>query len=155
MNKKRLAAEITAYPFFDKELIFNTVTHPRIWPSISDDFCSIESYAPSEAGLWIAIDCDGYAGCFWLHAENSTTYQIHTCLLPSMWGRSAEAANLAVRWVFENTPCKKIITLVPTNNPLALRLAKRCGFEIEGVVTKSIQKDGVLLDQTLLGISEK
>lgn len=141
------------YPFFDSDLIKKAVTHPKVWPSVSDDYCKVDEFKPMDDGIYLAVEMDDYAGCFWLHPENSTTWQIHTCLLPIAWGKSQEAANMATQWMFDNTPCRKIITFVPQGNILAFRLAKRCGFEVEGVVKKSILKSGVLVDQTLLGLS--
>lgn len=138
----------------DMGLVRAILSHPAIWPHIHDD--GVEEPGPVDAdGLyWLLID--GGAGVFLLHQHNTVTYEVHTCLLPEMWGDKAkEATYLCRRWMFEHTPCRKLITNVPAYNLLALRFAKRCGMTTEGVNRKSYLKNGELMDQHVLGLTKE
>lgn len=139
-------------PVQDLRLVTETIKHPRIWNWVSDDNSSKASFQANDAMLWLGAYDKEYMGCFGVHPENSVMWQIHTCLLPEAWGRSLEAAELVIQWMFNNTKCRKLITLVPVNNTLALRLAKKAGMTMEGKLTRSFLKNGVLLDQHILGI---
>lgn len=91
-------------------------------------------------------------GFFAISAINSICYEIHTVMHPKTWGRSLKYAKEVIVWIFENTPCKKLITFVPADNPQALSLAINSGMEKEGILKKSFLKNGVLLDQHILGV---
>ena len=89
-----------------------------------------------------------------LHPHNAICWEIHTCLLPNAWGeRGRRAARLLPEWIWQHTPCRRIITNVPDNNRLALRFALAAGMTEIGVNAASFLKNGKLRDQTLLGIS--
>ena len=139
------------------ELIQSIVTHEAIWPHVSDDACDKATYKPSMDGcMWLeVVDCD-CLGVYLIHRHNAVTYEIHTCLLPAAWGnKSKKAGKLVLDWIFQNTPCQKVITQVPEDNSLALRYAIRCGMVQEGVNRASFLKNGKLLDMTQLGITKK
>lgn len=145
----------------DQQLIASTLSHPRIFPRISDDGCRFarDLPMPDVDGPCIfigAFDQDEYLGLFMLHAHNLVLFEVHTCLLPSAWGDRALAAAVAcIRWTFDNTSCRRLITSVPDDNPLALRLAIRAGMEAYGRNPKSMQRAGLLRDLIMLGISKE
>ena len=144
-------------PTLDEAKIKTTVTHPAIWPHVSDDSCKVDDYTPHMNGvLWLEVVEDQSLGVYLVHPHNSVTYEIHTCLLPIAWGSKArQAGKLVLDWMFANTPCQKVITQVPQTNALALRYAKRCGMVVEGNNRQSFLKNGQLLDMTQLGITKK
>ncbi len=143
----------------DLNVIAETITHPRIYPLVSDDFSpSRESFIPSDhpslyyLGAW---DQQEYLGLWMLAPANSICWEVHTCLLPHAWGRRAVEATIgAIEHVWTETQCSRIITSVPAFNSLALRLAERAGMTRYGVNPKSFLKNGSLIDQILLGISK-
>lgn len=139
------------------EIVRSILSHPAIWPHIHDDLSNECNPLDAEGLFWLLIeDEEGPAGVFLLHAHNGVCYEVHTCLLPRTWGAKArEATQLCRSWMFENTPCQKLITNVPEYNLLALRFAKRCGMTPEGVNRKSYLKNGVLMDQTVLGLTKE
>lgn len=140
----------------DMPLVRGILSHPAIWPYIHDDGVTEPNPIDHEELYWLLVDDGAPAGVFLLHPHNTVTYEIHTCLLPRTWGgQSREAAQLVLRWMFENTGCRKVITNVPADNPLALRFARRAGLKDEGVNRKSFLKNGVLLDQLVLGIMKE
>jgi RimJ/RimL family protein N-acetyltransferase len=106
--------------------------------------------------IWLEVVGDEGLGMYLIHPHNCVTYEIHTCLLPTAWGDKAkQAAKLVLNWIFQNTPCMKVITHVPETNALALRYAKRAGMVVEGNNRKSFLKNGQLLDQIQLGITKE
>jgi len=142
----------------DMQFVKEVMTHPRIWKWISDDGCSVETFDPvdSDKLYWLTPVGESRMGVFFVHPHNTVTYEIHTAILPEYWGNGSDLAAIEVlKWIFSNTPCQKLITHVPQNNPFALRFAKFAGLQIEGINRKSFMKNGQLLDQYLLGISKE
>lgn len=143
----------------DYALVKKIATHPRVFPFISDDFSpSTEAYQPLEGeGIWYVLvkDGDELLGMWAFAMENGVCWKVHTCLLPNAWGaRAKQAAREMAEWVWANTICQRIITDVPEENRLALKLAKEAGMIEFGRNPKSYMKDGILHDQILLGISK-
>lgn len=143
----------------ERALIAETMAHPRVYPWISDDGCpgpECVADSISDSGLYLGAFSDEYLGLFVLHAHNAILYEVHTCLLPKTWGsRAAWAAQALIAWVFERTPCLRLITHVPSDNPLALRFAQRAGMVLYGTNPRSILRGGVLRDQAMLGINKE
>jgi len=147
----------------DYELIRRILTHPRIYPFISDDGSPpADQYQPVEhEAMWYVIVRDTHEsgvpdllGCWVFAPENSICWEVHTALLPCAWGERGQiAASMLPAWVWSNTPCRRIITNVPSNNRLALHFAMRAGMTIYGTNERSFLKNGQLLDQICLGIS--
>jgi RimJ/RimL family protein N-acetyltransferase len=140
----------------DMDAVRQILAHPSVWPHIHDDGATKPAPIDVDGVYWLMVDDGDIGGVFLLHPHNFVTYEVHTCLLPRIWGTgSMTAGKLALEWIFENTRCQKVITHVPANNPLALRFARRNGLKDEGVNRKSFMKGGVLLDQHVLGITKQ
>lgn len=95
-------------------------------------------------------------GVFVLFARSSILWEVHTGILPEH--RSAHggaAARALIAFLFSQTECRKLVTLVPEFNRPALLYALRAGLRKEGVLTASFLKGGVLHDQTLLSINKE
>lgn len=140
----------------DMGIVRSILSHPAIWPHIHDDGATECEPADHDGFLWMLVADEEPAGVFLLHAHNTATYEVHTCLLPRIWGPQAlEAAHMCRAWMFEKTDCQKLITNVPAYNLTALRFARRCGFKPEGVNRASFLRDGALLDQHVLGLTKE
>ena len=63
------------------------------------------------------------------------------------------AAQALPDWIFTHTPCRRIVTNIPTTNRLALHFALRAGMRLYGSNSASYLKNGELLDQICLGLS--
>lgn len=148
---------MTFEPTNDMQLVKQIVTHPKLWPYLSDDFSpDPESFEPIQApGIIYLLVRDGEAvlGCFVLHPHSAIVWEVHTCLLPAAWGRSEEATRGGTEWIWANLNCVRLITNVPVSNPLALRLAKRSGMEEYGRNPHSFMKHGKTETMVLLGIT--
>jgi len=150
---------------FDYPLIRHIMTHPKIYPHITDDYSPpISEYHPIQNEyMWYVIVHDIYVvdvgpeeilGLWVLHPHNTICWEIHTCLLPNAWGpRGQVAARLLPEWIWQNTTCRRIITAVPTTNRLALHFAFKAGMKAYGVNEASYFKNDRLCDQVVLGIS--
>lgn len=146
----------------DYDLIRRILTHPRIWPYISDDGSPpVEQYQPVQhSAVWYVIvrdvrdDGEDLLGLWVFTPENYVCWEVHTALLPAAWGPKGQlAARMLPAWIWENTHCRRIVTNVPSTNRLALHFAYKAGMKIFGVNRSSFMKNGVLCDQICLGIS--
>lgn len=140
----------------DMEIVRSIMADPAIFPHIHDD--SVTECAPvdHEGFSWMLVSDDAPAGVFLVHALNSICYQMHTCLLPRIWGRgAANAAQMLLAWAFNETACQKMTTAVPAYNRAALRFARAGGMTQEGINRASFLRNGALIDQIMLGITKK
>lgn len=142
----------------DMALVERLVRHPAVWPHLLDD-STPQDWAPADndAVYWMLVSVGGEpCGVFLVHPLNSHCFEMHTCLLPVMWGqRAARAAQLLLEWAFTKTPCRKMVTHVPVYNRIALRFALAGGMQQEGVNRKSFARNGEMIDQIALGITKE
>lgn len=143
----------------DYSLLTSIARHPAIFGRMSDDF----SPAPGDYNvpdgehlIYLLAKVDGIPLGFWVFVpQNHVCYEVHTVTTPAMWGKRAiEAAKLAERWIWTNTPCLRIFTNIPEYNRLALRFAKAVGMTEFGTNMNSYMKNGQLVSQVMLGMSK-
>jgi RimJ/RimL family protein N-acetyltransferase len=140
-------------PTRDEAFIRECITHPRIWPSVSCDGVGKDQIGLAEHLIYLCPEDDiGRLGVFVLEPHNPRWLEVHTALLPNAWGpRAAEGARAAIEYV-RAAGIRKLTTLVPDGNFLALRFAKKAGFREEGRISKSYPHEGKMMDQVLLGM---
>lgn len=142
----------------DYPLIAKIINHPLIRKMSDDDFCIGDIPIKKYDGVsWILVkDSENPVGVFALISRGSVCYEVHTCLLPKVWGSISEDIGMKlISFVFTNTVCQKIITSVPESNRLALRYAKAMSLKEEGINRKSFLLNGVLEDMIMLGITKE
>lgn len=142
----------------DLDLVRSIITHPKIYPHVSDDFSpGPEDYTPVDAtGVWyvIARDQGELLGLWMVVWHSQILAEIHTCLLPCAWGQRAKtAAQEALGWLFASSGVERVITQVPESNKLAHRFARAAGMSAFGLNPKSFRKQGKLIDVILMGRS--
>jgi hypothetical protein len=142
----------------DMVLVREVMTHPRVWPFITDDGCPpVNEFQPVEhPGIWyvLCLDDEELLGLWMFVPATSVCFEVHTCLLPGHgYRRSREAAKQAAAWIWANTQCQRIFTNVPMCNVIAMRFAEAAGMVEFGVNARSFLKGGILQDQALLGLS--
>lgn len=141
----------------DMELVQSVMRHPKIYPHLTDDGCPpAEEFQPMDhPAIWyvLVFDADELLGLWMFVPENAVCWCVHTCLLPVAWGRAREAAVQMAVWIWTNTPCRRLVTMVPVRNRLALKLAEAAGMQRYGLNKNSFLKHGKLQDQILLGLS--
>ena len=160
MSDQLTTQEPAASGFFiartrDMALVKSILSHPKILPHIGED--GADPGPLDHDGLhWLLVSDPEPAGVFLLHARTSVCMEMHTCLLPRIWGKGAnQAAQLLLARVFGAMGVKKLVTSVPVTNRAALRFAKAHGLQVEGTNRASYLKHGQLVDQIELGITLK
>jgi RimJ/RimL family protein N-acetyltransferase len=154
-----MAQGMTFERTYDWELIKKIVTHPKVWPHISDDFTPKPegwSTPQSPAIIYMLIkDSSDIIGLMIFHPENAVCLETHICMLPIAYGeRTREAVRGALQWIWDNTNCRRVVGRIPVYNTLAIACAIATGFSKFGLNPKSYMKDGILHDIVELGISK-
>lgn len=144
----------------DMELVRAIITHPQVYPWVIDDGSPrAEDFEPAASVgsgvIYVLVEIENARGVFAFFQQNSVTTEAHTCVLPSMWGKTHLAARAAIAWIFANTKFQRIITSVPADNPLAARLSIKAGMKLYGRNPGSFLRNGQLLDIDLYGISKE
>jgi hypothetical protein len=141
----------------DSALIQSTLTHPLVYPRITDDGSpAVDKFQVvfGNYGYLGAWDAETFLGLWMCVRVNAATIEVHTCLLPLAAGpKGLQAANACAAWIWANTDFDRIVTNVPEFNRLALRFAERAGMVQYGENVRSYRKDGVLHNEILLGLS--
>lgn len=89
-----------------------------------------------------AVLVDG--GCWLMAALEQDAYGIHTCLLPeARGGVGLHLSAQALEFAFVHTDAMQLWTMVPANNPQALRFAHWAGFRDEYTRKAAWQQSGV------------
>lgn len=146
----------------DAKIANKIIHHPKVYPYITDDYAvfvephlgRLGEFFLNQEMYYVLNPCKGVL--FILTPRNLTTYEVHSMALPNARGSKViEAGQDAIRWMFENTTCEKIISWIPEDNKRAKIFALRSGFKVEGLITKSIKRNGVLLDQWEVAIEKE
>jgi len=156
-----LRAWIDVRPCDDVRGLTAVARHPAVFDASSDDHCTdpeqvdMTPVVASAHMLALGIFAGGsLAGFFLLVRHSNVLTEIHTAILPYIRGRPAEfAAQRLLSYVFDRTPCQKLMTLVPASNRAAALFALRAGFKAQGTLTDSFLKGGLLHDQRIFGLS--
>lgn len=143
---------------FDPDLVRRIVTDARIYRKCGDDYAPHpEVYRPLDdpAMIYLAVSQDDTVrGIFALIPHSRIMFEVHTCLLPEILGdQAAEAAQKLLGWIWEHTPCMRLITAVPAYNRLAFKFAKAAGMTEWGCNPRAYMKGGGLHDIIMLGLS--
>lgn len=155
MNMRRATVD-------DADTVKRIYCHPEVFPYITDDGISpgdldfTQILATPVAHFMIASEDDIDIGVFLFYPVNTVTYELHTAFLPGHRGDVVKRAALMAReYIWNETPCRKVVTSVPANNRQAYVMARWCGMEREGINRGSFLKHGELLDQYTMGICKE
>jgi hypothetical protein len=143
----------------DYDLIKSIMINPRIWPWISDDATPLPAdFRPieSEAVYYILVHAqDRLLGMWMFVPQNAICWEVHTCILPGHGFDTVRyAAHAMARWIWQNTPCQRLITSIPRYNRSAYSLAVDAGMQEWGVNEAAYLKNGRLHDLVMLGMSK-
>lgn len=113
-------------------------------------------YIEAERLPAIIADVENEYGYFILLPNTEVLWEVHTALSSEAKGVADFLATQAMIDAFNKYPkLMKIITFIPENNPLAKRLAKRCGFREEGFITKSYKEGNDMIGQYIYGVARE
>ena len=131
MHPKPASSQAVDFRFkriFDYATIQSTLTHEKLYAAMADDFSPPREkfMARLDDAIWYVavMEHDDYLGLFCFMPESHIRWRLHTCLLPCAWGRSVDIMKAVFEWLWEHTPCERLITDVPVYNRLALRLGR-------------------------------
>lgn len=149
----------------DRGSLLRLANNRRIWRNLKDRFP--HPYGDAEADAWLAlvrehpertgwaIEVDGLAaGGIGLrpgedvHAKSAN---IGYWLGEPYWGRGimTEAVRAVSNHAFSQLGFARVEAMVYEWNPASMRVLEKCGFVREGVMRKSIFKDGQLIDSVM------
>ncbi len=157
MERAAVSTRFRFLPTCDLELVRRVLTHPRIYPRITDDGSPPpEEFQPSDhpaVTYLVAYQGEELLGLYVLVPHNAVCWEVHVAMLPSAWGRARAATRAMVAWVWQHTRCRRLIASVPVSNRLALALGFAAGARAWGRNEKSFLRGGRLIDQITLGLS--
>ena len=137
-------------------MIASRITDPwPVWEGIksfmTDDYQELE-----EHGCYIGVfDGDKMAGAFSIRAWNAHCFEVHGGVAKDYWGEGPEVCYEMGKYLFDFTPCLKIIAPIPAYNRLMARCLRLCGLKEEGRITKAHRKWFRLHDIILFGIQKQ
>jgi len=145
---------------YDDHLIKAIMTLPEMWATVAEDGQSPVLYEPNvEDEAWVLITKDGgeeLIGAYRIHSHNSVTVEIHAQILPEhRKEHGKESGRTILKWILDNADpdCQKVIAQIPEIYPNVINFTKGQGFKEEGVNRLSYKKNGIIVDQVLLGIT--
>lgn len=143
---------------YDAQLIRSIITNQAIYGRMSDDYAPArEDYQPAapDAACYVLVEVDGQAKGLWILVPQSLTlWEVHTALLPEIWGTTAKlAAPLLLDWVWQNTLCQRLFTVVPQYARATRKFAMHAGMEECGKHERAYLKDGELQDLIIMGVN--
>ena len=143
----------------DQSEVASILLDPSVWFWVTDD-ASIPGQTPSGPlpdGLsyLLVMDGDTPVGGFSFVRRNAVTWEVHYALLPQARGpeRSDPIFQMALAWLWENTPCQRLTVEIPAYNRSAISYAKRNGMQWFATNRNSWLKNGQLHNTELFGLS--
>jgi RimJ/RimL family protein N-acetyltransferase len=142
----------------DATLVRKILTHPSIFPWVTDDSTVVLDEEPDKIPdlVWcvVAREDTDVLGLVTFIPQNAVCWDVHLAFLPCAWGAKAkEAIDRAFRFIAQQTTCRRLVGSVPVYNRLAIAAAKRAGMQQFGINEQSFLKDGRLWDQAVLGMN--
>ena len=131
---------------------------PEIFERIAEDGISPDDYEIDlpERNCYMLIKKDGETIGLWcLYPANTSTLNVHANILKEHRKHAKEAARLMLNWFAEHSPDQyvKLNAEIPVIYEDVYMYTKNHGFVDEGINRLSIMKNGVLVDQHLLGLT--
>lgn len=149
----------------DKTSLVRHANNRNIWRNLLDRFP--HPYTEADAESWFtllermsprihwALEINGEAvggiGVDPGQGTNAKAAHFGYWLGESYWGRGimSAAVRATVEYVFSSTDLVRLEAPVFEWNPASMRVLQKCGFVREGVLRKSVSKDGELIDTVL------
>ena len=143
----------------DEDLIKSIMFIPEIWAAVAEDDLDQDEYFIVPNDLWLGVFVESeLIGLFRFHVMNGVTLQMHIHILPEHRGKYAmKAAREMWKWFLSGTNINKdfvkVTTSVPVIWPRVKKFSEINGFREEGLNRMSYKKNGIIMDQWMLGIT--
>lgn len=109
----------------------------------------------TKEGNFIGVVDEGKpAGAFLIKPMNDYCYEIHGGVHPDYWGQGPKVCDTMGLFLFNTTPCLKIVAIIPSFNRLMISCVKRLGMTQEGIITKSFMKGFKMHNQIVFGMTK-
>ncbi len=82
---------------------------------------------------------------------NLIAWNPHIAVLQKYRGCGTELMRAGMEWMYENTPCEKLLAYPPEFNAPMIRVFEKCGFAREGYSPRSFRWHGALCGRLLMG----
>lgn len=113
----------------DTEYLNRILNHPAVYPWVHGHLEGPLDMTPViEDPKTILLKVTG--GAFFAVWQSPGIYEVHTQFLPGF--RAIGAAQECARYMFIDTDCEVLVTMVPRNNVIARKLTERMQFEFLG-----------------------
>lgn len=145
----------------DERLIRSVIEHPELAQDMYEGVAAVPFHdsiyylAPMDERHADGAVADELLGIVAYIPVNPVTWNPHIGILPAHRGRGTEVMSESLRWMFENTPCRKVVAHPPVFNKRVIRLFEKCGFAVEGESPASFPWRGGLHDRLLMGIEKE
>ena len=138
----------------DLALIKAVVTEPKLWALTygQDSACNPALYSPDLSYTYLHVEKDKKTvGLFQTRAQTKHVVECHIYIIPEYWGThmSVEASYAGFQWLKNNTEYLKAFTQVPITCTHVVRLAKKIGWNLCGVIDRGVMFDNKLVDLLL------
>lgn len=140
----------------DIDIIKKVLCDPEIYERITSDSAPDPDdwIPPLEGEHYLAGYVNGeLAAIFNMHPITKILWEGHMQVLKEYRKHAHSLFADALSWVWENTPALKMVVQIPVIYPEVAKFISKHGFELEGVNRRSHLKNGVLLDQVYMGLS--
>lgn len=138
----------------DADLIKSILSDPELFSRIADDGIT----APSEIQINLVDNIflvnEKMTGIFIFHPFSSMCAWFHVNIQKHDRANSIPDAKDAINWAFDHD-MEKLICSIPECFPRAVTFVEKLGFKLEGVITKSIKKNGNLYNQVIYGLEKQ
>ena len=107
-----------------------------------------------QSGTFIGVFENEMAGAFLVKPWTDYCYEVHGGVAKKYWGRGPEICKAMGVFLFQKTPCLKIVAIIPEFNQLMRLTVRKIGMKQEGIITKSFMKRFRMWDQYVYGITK-
>jgi hypothetical protein len=143
-------------------LVHTILTDSRLYDYMGDDFAPPRElfHVNKHPDIWYVLVYEGYdvLGLFCLFPENTLCWTAHVALYRGMAPeRTRRIGRELMAWLWEHTPCRRLIASVPECNRAAVKYGldpEGMNLRVFGVNEKSFKKYGKLWGQVLMGRSK-
>lgn len=134
----------------DLALIKSVFLHPGI---ADEDMERLMPFPLVDMVYWLlAYEGDTLLGCITFFPLYGCAWNPHIGIFPAQRGCGTEVMRSGVKWMFENTPARKILAF--PFKPIMWRVYEKCGFRKEGWSPKLVDFNGELKDCLIVGIEK-
>jgi len=144
----------------DTERADMVMKDPSIFPYILDDI-SNDYYKENPYSLKPVLEIDAIyvlmpddLSVFLAVPVNGTTYDFHCNIVKSNRGEKGDSSfRAAIDYLFDETPCEKLVSYIPSCFMNVKRHSERMGFKQEGRLTNSISRGGIFYDHFIVSLN--